>query len=302
MTVLMDTSASMPRESLQRGEAMLRDLVRKNSGADLRLITFAEHPKLRRLFRHRADKVSIPQGIDPKNGMASNMEDALQLALSTFPSEGAQTRNSADQRRQRESRTRANRSTPREGARRGGVHGAPAGGTAPLPVKLESIASPQDVFSGEHFTLSLALDSAAALNARVWITSGGQDIGSTKADLQPGSNVVNLEARISQSGVNLMEVHISSASAEQVLVSQAVTGAQSLDVTSMLRAASRNFSRALLDTLKRADVDVEMVTAFPVNAPAKDWDAVLLDNYPDHDLAADEDLALEQAMYMQAAG
>ena len=30
VTVLMDTSASMPRESLQRGEAMLRDLVRKN--------------------------------------------------------------------------------------------------------------------------------------------------------------------------------------------------------------------------------------------------------------------------------
>src|ERR1700686_213460 len=47
VTVLMDTSASIPRESLQRGEAMLRDLVRKNSGADLRLITFAEHAKLR---------------------------------------------------------------------------------------------------------------------------------------------------------------------------------------------------------------------------------------------------------------
>src|SRR5579863_6820203 len=46
ITVLMDTSASMPRESLQRGEAMLRDLVRKNTVADLRLITFAEHPHL----------------------------------------------------------------------------------------------------------------------------------------------------------------------------------------------------------------------------------------------------------------
>ena len=59
VTVLVDTSASMPRESLQRGEAMLRDLVRKNSGADLRLITFAEHPSLRVVPR-QADKVSIP--------------------------------------------------------------------------------------------------------------------------------------------------------------------------------------------------------------------------------------------------
>ena len=46
VTVLMDTSASMPRESLQRGEAMLRDLVHKNSGADIRLITFAQHARL----------------------------------------------------------------------------------------------------------------------------------------------------------------------------------------------------------------------------------------------------------------
>src|ERR1035441_53657 len=87
VTVLIDTSASMPRESLQRGEAMLRDLVRKNSGADLRLITFAEHPKLQAVPA-QADKVSIPQGVDPKEGMVTNVEEALQLALSTFPSEG----------------------------------------------------------------------------------------------------------------------------------------------------------------------------------------------------------------------
>src|ERR1700674_2756500 len=58
VTVLMDTSASMPRESLQHGEAMLRDLVRKNSGADLRLITFAERPNLRTVPQ-QADKVSV---------------------------------------------------------------------------------------------------------------------------------------------------------------------------------------------------------------------------------------------------
>src|ERR1700719_4496413 len=69
VTVLMDTSASMPRESLQHGEGMLRELVRKNSGADLRLITFAEHAKLRGVPAH-ADQVNIPQGVDPKEGMA----------------------------------------------------------------------------------------------------------------------------------------------------------------------------------------------------------------------------------------
>ena len=88
VTVLMDTSASMPLESVQRGEAMLRDLVRKKSGAELRLITFAEHPNLREVPA-QADQVRIPQGVDPKEGMATNVEDALQLALSTFPPQGA---------------------------------------------------------------------------------------------------------------------------------------------------------------------------------------------------------------------
>ena len=46
VTVLVDTSTSMPRESVQRGETMLRDLVKKKSGADISLITFAGTPHI----------------------------------------------------------------------------------------------------------------------------------------------------------------------------------------------------------------------------------------------------------------
>src|SRR5258708_22588173 len=88
VTVLLDTSASMPRESLLHGEAMLRDLVRKNSGASLRLITFAGRPNLRPVPQ-QADKVNIPEGVDPKEGMSTDIEGAMQLALSTFPVQGA---------------------------------------------------------------------------------------------------------------------------------------------------------------------------------------------------------------------
>ena len=291
ITVLMDTSASMPRESIQRGEAMVRDLVRKNSGADLRLITFAEHPKLVDLPA-QADKVSIPEGVDPKEGMATNLEDALQLALSTFPSEGARRvlLISDGNETQGHALTEALRARERGVV----VYTVPAGGTAPLPVKLESIASPQDVFSGEHFTLSLQIESASALKTRIWITSQNQELGSTNADLHAGNNTVDLEARVSQSGVNLMEVHISSGGAEQTLVSQAVT----VRKPHVLYVAGGNETSApLLDTLKKADIDLEMVKAFPVNHPGRDWDAVLLDNYPDHELAEDEDLAIERYVY-----
>ena len=291
VTVLMDTSASMPRESLQRGEAMLRDLVRKNSGADLRLITFAERPNLRTVPQ-QADKVSIPEGVDPKEGMSTDIEGALQLALSTFPAQGARRILLISD--GNENRGHALTEALRARERGIAVFTVPAGGTAPLPVKVQSIASPQDVFSGERFTLSLQIDSAGSIPARVWITSQGQEIGSTKADLRAGNNAVDVEARIAESGVNLMEVHISSAGAEQVLFSQAVTVRRP---RVLYIAGGHETSAPLLDTLKRGQVDVETAAVFPVNHTGRDWDAVLLDNYPDRALPGDEGLAIEKYVY-----
>ena len=291
VTVLLDTSASMPRESLLHGEAMLRDLVRKNSGASLRLITFAGRPNLRPVPQ-QADKVSIPEGVDPKEGMSTDIEGAMQLALSTFPVQGARRILLISD--GNENRGHALTAALRAREQGIAVFTVPAGGTAPLPVKVQSIASPQDVFSGERFTLSLQLDSAGAIPARVWITSQGREIGSAKADLHAGNNAVDVEARIAESGVNLMEVHISSAGAEQVLFSQAVTVRRP---RVLYVAGGNEFSPPLLKTLKLAQVDVETAAGFPATPGAGDWDAVLLDNYPDHILSPEEDAALEKYVY-----
>src|SRR5882757_11543167 len=83
VTVLLDTSASMPRESLLHGEAMLRDLVRKNSGASLRLITFAGRPNLRPVPQ-QADKVNIPEGATRKKGWSTVSKGPLQTPLTPF--------------------------------------------------------------------------------------------------------------------------------------------------------------------------------------------------------------------------
>ena len=95
------------------------------------------------------------------------------------------------------------------------------------------------------------LDSGAALTRASGSRPQSQEIGSTTADLQPGSNVVDLDARISQSGVSLMEVHVSSAGAEQVLVSQAMTVRRPRVLVHCGR--QRNVRSACCETLKRAD-------------------------------------------------
>jgi hypothetical protein len=131
--------------------------------------------------------------------------------------------------------------------------------------------------------MSLRLDSGSAMKARIWMTSAGQEIASTRRIWWRAATWSISKRGSRKAASTLIEVHISSAGAEQVLVSQRVT----VRKPHVLYVAGGNETSApLLDTLKQADVDVEMVTAFPVNHPTRDWDAVLLDNYPDHDLAA----------------
>ena len=88
ITVLVDTSASMPRQSIQRGENLMSEIAKRGFNANLRLITFAAQPHLLDISRD-ATSVTIPQSVDPKDGMSTDLESAIELALSTFPEEGA---------------------------------------------------------------------------------------------------------------------------------------------------------------------------------------------------------------------
>jgi len=288
VTLVMDASASMPRESLQRGQTMLRDLVSKRTGADLRLITFDGSARLRPVPAQAAN-VSIPQGVNSADGMKTDLEGALQLALDTFPDEGARRvlLISDGNENQGDALSAALRARERGVS----IFSAPSGGMAPLPVTTESVASPEEVLSGEHFTLSLELDGSRPVAARVWVTADGQEVGSTTMDLKAGDNTMDLDAQIVKSGLALVEGHISSAGAEQTLFSQAIAvrRPQVLDV-----AGSGEVSGALLQTLKAAEIDVKEAAAFPVDASKQDWDAVLLDNYPDHELSPEEESAIEQ--------
>ncbi len=291
ITVLMDTSASMPRESLDHGQTILRDLVRQKSGAELRLITFGEWPQLVGV-PGKADQVHIAQGVDPSDGMATNLEGALNLAFASFPSQGARRVLLISD--GNENRGHALTAALAAHDLRIPIFTMPAGGTAPLPVTLDSVSSPPDVFAGERFTISLQLTSAQALSARMWLSSGGGEIGSKAVSLHAGSNAVDMDARIAPAGAHLIEVHLATADAEQVLFSRAVT----VRLPHILYVTPTGESSSpLLDTLKRAHVDVQMTNAFPEEAPAGNWDAVVLDNYPDHELFPKEDEAIEKYVY-----
>ena len=220
------------------------------------------------------------------------MEAALQLALDTFPFEGAwRVLLISDG---NENRGNALSAALRARALGVPVFIVPSGGTASVPVSVESISAPENVFSGEHFTASLRLESAAPLPVRLWITSRAREIASRTLNLQAGENTVDLDARIVESGLMLVEVHAASGAAQQVLFSQAINVRRP---RVLYVSGGGRTSAPLLDTLKRAEVDVESATSFPIGRGGQDWDAVLFDNYPDHDLSDQEQLALEKYVF-----
>jgi Ca-activated chloride channel homolog len=291
VTVVMDTSASMPRESVERGQAILRDLVKKKSGAELRLITFAENARLQPVAA-QADRVTVPQELDATGGMATDIEGSLQLALSTFPQRGARRIVLVSDGNETQGHALSEAIRARE--RGVEVFTVPSGGTARLPVQLESVASPQQVFSGERFTLSVGIESSRPFSGRVWMTSQGQEIASTNVDFKVGSNAVDMASHMTDPGVNLVEVHLAASGMEQVLFSQAITVRRP---RVLYVAGGEGASEPLLETLKRAQVDVEPEQGFPVDPKQMNWDAVIFDNYPDHPLSPDEQDAIEKYVF-----
>jgi uncharacterized membrane protein/uncharacterized protein YegL len=294
VTLLADTSASMPRESIEQSQALLRDLDKASSSADLRLIMFAGDAQLHAVPSD-PQKVAIPDSRVPAEGMETDVEGAIDLALSTFPREGARRIVLVSDGNQ----TRGDALAAALRARAGGVavYTVPSGGISRVPVQLTGISAPEAVFSGERFTVSLELESARAFSARLSIASGGREIASKQLRLEAGSNATELDARITESGVNSLDVNIDAGGATQPLYSQAVA----VRKPRILYITGQDGPSApLLKTLDEAQVDVQSADSFPVDPAGANWDAVILDDYPSQPLSPEEGAALTS--YVSSGG
>ena len=288
ITMLVDTSASMPRESIQQSENMLREIVKRGFTADIHLITFAGRPQLQDVSSNAA-RIAISENVDPTDGMSTDLEGAIGLALSTFPPEGARRILLVTDGNQNRGDALAAASRAREAGVV--IFTEPSGGMSRLPILLTSISAPDGIFSGERFTVSLGLDSPASLPVHLSIRSESHEIAAKSLELRPGGNVVDMDARITESGVKPLEIEAEANGVQQVLFSQAVTVRRPrvLYITADLEP-----SAPLLKTLKEAEIDVETASAFPADNAKTTWDAVLLDNYPDQPLLPPEETAIQE--------
>ncbi len=302
VTVAIDTSASMSPEARAGGAGMLRELVRRNSGAELRRVDFAERAQAHPVASDARRITTPPAAAD---GNATDVERALHLALSTMPARGARRVLLVSD--GNETRGRALSAALR--AREQGIPvytlAPQAGGSGTPALFLESVRVPQQVLSGERFTVSLKVTSSRPASTRISLMFQNRVIGSSPVKLEAGANQVDVDARITGTGVSVLEGRATvldaagaATAAERSLFSQAISvrpprvlyvyGGGPPPVPGSGGAAY------LADTLRRAQVEVETATSFSAEAAADRWDAVIMDNYPDHRLSGGENQALEK--------
>jgi Ca-activated chloride channel family protein len=286
VTLLADTSASMPRESIEESQTLLRNIDQANSGADLRLVTFAGDAEVHDVPAD-PQKVAIPDNSVPAAGMETDVEGAIDLALSTFPKQGARRIVLVSDGNQ----THGDALAAALRARGDGVaiFAVPSGGVSRLPVQLTGISAPEEVFSGERFTVSLELESSQAMAAKISVVSAGQEVASKAVQLQEGSNAEELDGHIVQTGVDSLDVSVTAQGSSQPLDSQAIA----VRKPSVLYISGKDGpSDPLLKTLDEAQIDVQKADAFPTDPTNANWDAVILDDYPDQPLTDEEGAAL----------
>lgn len=290
ITMVLDTSSSMSDAAIARGRALLAGLAERGTHAELRLITFAGQPALAPV-QEEEPAAADARGI-PMEELATDIEAAVQLGLSTLPGTGGRRLVLVSDGNE----TRGNLLQAVARAQQQGVsiHTVPPDGTGGWPIGVEYAALPEQVFSGERFSLALRLRSARSLNARLAVTSAGRQIAASGIQLHAGTNAIEIEARIDGAGVNVLEARLTADGVERVLLSHALAVRRP---RLLYIQGDTGQSPLLRATLARAGIDIEARGSFPVSGSGDDWDAVLLDNYPNRELPSDEQAALEDYVH-----
>jgi Ca-activated chloride channel homolog len=168
--------------------------------------------------------------------------------------------------------------------------------TVPLPgrprpaLRLESIAVPGQVFSGERFPIEISLESPRAAPAKIDLTAEGKTIGASQVELAPGSNRLRVQASVNSAGAIALEGRISAGDLGEVRFDNAVTlrRPRALFISHDPPSSEQHLTRALEAN------QFELVRA-PGGVPDKlgDYQLVILNNWSFQAIPAGRKAALE---------
>jgi Ca-activated chloride channel family protein len=96
-------------------------------------------------------------------------------------------------------------------------------GSPPPDLRVESVALPSLVFSGEHFPIDVTVNAPRRAVARVAVTADGKPLGLSEVNLEPGVNHLRVRASVTTTGAVDLAGAISGTGLGEARFDQAVT-------------------------------------------------------------------------------
>lgn len=271
VSVLADTSASIPPQGLARASQLLDSLERARGRHQLRVLPFARSVRLP--APEEAARGWRLRTAGGETARATNIESAIREAISSTPpgllprlvllSDG------------RENLGLAARAAWQ--ARELGIQidtfllpGRPA-----PKLRLESARLPAVAFTGERFPVALTVHAPAASEGQLEISAEGRTLGATRVRLEPGLNQLSVRASVSAPGAIDLHLKLRAEGLGELDFEQAVSVRRPRLL--YLTQDPPGMEANLLRTLEAAQFDVTRAAALPAG-PLDEFQTVILDN------------------------
>ncbi|MGA8029793.1 MAG: VWA domain-containing protein, partial [Bryobacteraceae bacterium] len=211
--VLVDTSASITRADLARASSIIAQIERHKHANWMKIVPFASFPQ------------DVPGGAhlvqtSDESSKGTNLEAALTGSMSAIPSghiprlvlisdgnenEGSAARAIAELQRLE---------VP--------VDTIPLAGRPNIGLRLESLSMPREAYAGEQIPIDLTVDSPRDAHAAIEISAEGKNLGSNPIELEPGTNVLRVHARVKSTGATSISGRITAGALGELPFEQAI--------------------------------------------------------------------------------
>jgi Mg-chelatase subunit ChlD len=291
--VLVDTSASVSGADLERASRIATGLNGNRGRHWMRVIPFARSTR-------PADSAEDqqPWKLRPtagEAGRATDLEAAVREAVASLPS-GMLPRLVliSDGKENKGSIARAAWQAQQSGVP---IDTYALAGRPRPALRLESVSLPPNAFTGEPFTIDLAVSSPKASSAEVELAAEGRTLGKTQVQLAAGVNPVRMHASLNTPGALDLSMAIRAQSGDEVRLDQAMMlrRPKALYLSPDPPGVDGHFT----DALTAAQFDVTRASDFGA-AKFSDYQLAILNNWDLEKIPAARKSEIEQ--YVKQAG
>ncbi len=292
VAILADTSRSLTPQDLERASSIATEIERSRGRHWTEVIPFAR--TVRKPAPQERGKSWHLQYTAGDAGHATDIEAAIREAIGTLPA-GTIRRVAliSDGNENLGSVARAAWQAQQLGIP---IDTFPLAGNPPPDLRVDSVALPSLVFSGEHFPVDVTVTAPRHAAARIEVAADGKTLGLSDVSLEPGQNHLRVRASVTTTGAVDLAGTISGSGLGHARFDQAVTIRRPRAL--LLTNDPAGTEAHLQKTLESSQFEVQLATQIPERFD--DYQLVVFNNWDAESVPPAQKQAIEK--FVQSGG